>query len=61
MSDLDQDPSSANLCQALLEEQTYRELMTDIKSFMGLTHIPDIDSTASTVDENLCQCEATAG
>ena len=38
--------------QQLSEEQTYRETMKGIRSFMGWSHIPDIDSTANTSEDN---------
>ena len=52
MSDHDQDPTAAELHQALLEEQTYQETMRGIRSFIGWTLIPDIHTTASTADDN---------
>ena len=33
-------------------DQTYRESMRGIRSYMGWTHIPDMDTTASTGDDN---------
>ena len=38
--------------QSLSEEQSYRETMRGIRSYMGWTHIPDIDSNAGTSDDN---------
>ena len=34
------------------EEQSYREAMKGIRSYMGWNHIPDIDSGATTSDDN---------
>ena len=50
VSNHDQDPTDPK--QALSEEQTYRETMRGNRSFMGWTNIPEIDDTASTVDDN---------
>ena len=38
--------------QSPSEEQSYRETMRGIRSYMGCTHIPDIDSTAGSSDDN---------
>ena len=38
--------------QSLSEEQSYRETMRGIQSFMGWTHIPDMDTTAGSSDNN---------
>ena len=38
--------------QSLSEEQSYRETMRGIRSYMGWTHILDIDATASSSDGN---------
>ena len=38
--------------QSLSEEQSYRETMRGIRSFMGWTHIPDMDTIASSSDDN---------
>ena len=48
----DQDATITNPDQSLSEEQTYRETMRGIRSFMGWTHIPDIDSSAAKSEEN---------
>ena len=34
------------------EEQTYRETMSGIRSFMGWSHIPEMDTTASRSEDN---------
>ena len=47
LSDLDQDVSVTD--QASTEEQNYRET---VRSYMGWTHISDIDSTASSAEDN---------
>ena len=51
-SDQDQDTTTADLDQALSEEQTYRETMRSFRSFMGWKNSPDIDISASTADDN---------
>ena len=38
--------------QALSEEQTYRETMSGIRSYMGWSNIPDIDSATTGSDDN---------
>ena len=38
--------------QSVSEEQSYRETMRRIWSYMGWTHIPDIDATAGSSDNN---------
>ena len=38
--------------QSLSEEQSYRETMRGIRSYMGWTHIPDMNTTASSSDDN---------
>ena len=43
---------SDDLEKSLSEEQTYRETMGGIRSYMGWTHIPDIDSSAATSDDS---------
>ena len=52
MSDLDQDITVTDTDQTSTEEQNYRESMHGVCSFMGWTHIPDIDSTASNAEDN---------
>ena len=34
------------------DQQTYRETMRGIRSFMGWSHIPDIDSVTNTCEDN---------
>ena len=48
----DQDQPVTNLDQPVSEEQNYRDTMQGIRSFMGWSHIPEMDSTASTSDDN---------
>ena len=45
------DASVTDPDQSLSEEQSYRETMRGIRSFMGWTHIPDMDTTAGSSDE----------
>ena len=49
------DDQKANLSdhnQSLSEEQSYRETMRGIRSYMSWNHIPDIDSGATTSEDN---------
>ena len=48
LSDQEPDATAADPDQTLSQEQNYRETMRGIRSFMGWTHIPDMDTTAST-------------
>ena len=34
------------------EEQSYREMMRGIRSFMGWTHIPDMDTATGSAEDN---------
>ena len=52
LSDQDPDVTATDPNQTLSEEQNYRETMRGIRSFMGWTHIPDMDTAASTSDDN---------
>ena len=52
LSDLEQDLSLTATDQALSEEQKYRETMHDIRSYMGWSHIPGMDSTSSNAEDN---------
>ena len=38
--------------QSLSEEQSYRETMRGIRSYMGWHHVPDLDSSTATADDN---------
>ena len=38
--------------QPIFEEQTYRDTMQGIRSYMGWTHIPEVDNTTATSDNN---------
>ena len=38
--------------QPISEEQTYRDTMQGIRSYMGWTHIPEVDNTTATSDDN---------
>ena len=38
--------------QPVSEEQTYRDTMQGIRSYMGWTHIPKVDSSATTAEDN---------
>ena len=48
----DQDQPLADPDQPVSEEQNYRDTMQGIRSFMGWSHIPEMDSAASTSDNN---------
>ena len=52
LSDLDQDISVTNTDQAASEEKNYRETMCGICSYMGLSHILDMDSNTSSSEDN---------
>ena len=52
LSDQEHDTTAADPNQTLSEDQNYRETMRGIRSFMGWTHIPDMDTAASTADDN---------
>ena len=51
LSDQDQNVTVTDLDQTLSEEQTYRENMRAIRSYMGWSHIPDVDTATSTSDD----------
>ena len=46
----DQDATGVDQDQPLSQEQTYRE--RGIRSFMGWSHVPDIDSVTNTSEDN---------
>ena len=48
----DQDCTTHEPDQAISEEQTYRETMSGICSYMGWSNIPELDSTATGSDDN---------
>ena len=48
----DLDAISNDPEQSLSEEQSYRETMRGIRSYMGWTHIPDMESAAGSSDDN---------
>ena len=52
LSDIDEDVSLAEADQTLSEEQNYRETMSGVRSFMGGTHIPEVDSALSSSEDN---------
>ena len=52
LSDQDPEAPSADPDLTLSEEQTYRETMSGIRSFMGWGHIPEVDTTASKSEDN---------
>ena len=49
----DHDLTATETDQALSEEQSYCETVRGIRSFMGWTHIPDVDTSSSSADDNL--------
>ena len=52
LSDLDQDVSVTGTDQASTEKQNYGETMQGVCSYVGWTHILDIESTASSAEDN---------
>ena len=52
LSDQDLEASAADPDLTLSEEQNYRETMSGIRSFMGWTNIPEMDTTASRSEDN---------
>ena len=48
----DLEANASDHDQSLSEEQSYRETMRGIRSFMNWSHIPDIDSGATTSEDN---------
>ena len=48
----DQDVTLTDTDQSVSEEQTYRETMRGIRSYMGWNHIPDMDTSTSNSDDN---------
>ena len=48
----DQEANLSDHDQSLSEEQSYRETMRGIRSYMSWNHIPDIDSGATTSEDN---------
>ena len=55
LSDFEQDTSLTEADQMLSEEQNYRETMSGVRSFMGWTHIPEVDSALSSSEDNPSQ------
>ena len=47
-----QEPNLSDHEQSLSEEQSYRETMRGIRSYMGWNHIPDTDSGVTTSEDN---------
>ena len=56
----DQDVTVTDQDQHLSEEQTYRETMRGICSFMGWSHITDMDSVTNTSEDNRFPSPKTA-
>ena len=52
LSDQDLEASAAGPDLTLSEEQNYRETMSGIRSFMGWSYIPEMDTTASRSEDN---------
>ena len=52
LSDGEQDVSLTEGDQLLSEEQNYRETMSGVRSFMGWTHIPEVDFALSSSEDN---------
>ena len=51
LSDIEQDLPLNDNDQAFSEEQNYRETMRGIRSLMGWSHIPDVDSALSSSED----------
>ena len=52
LSDQDPNVTATDPDQTHSDEQNYRETMRGIRSFMGWSHIPDMDTATSTSDDN---------
>ena len=52
MSDPEQDTSVTDTDQASTDEQNYRETMGGVRSYMGWTHVPDMDTHTSSAEDN---------
>ena len=50
--ELEQDQTTTDVDQAFSEDQTYRDTIRGIKSFMGWKHIPDMHTAISNADDN---------
>ena len=48
----DQEANLSDHDQSLSEEQSYRETMRGIRSYMNWSHIPDIDSDTTISEDN---------
>ena len=55
----DQDVIVTDLDQAISEEQMYRETMQGIRSYMGWSHIPDMETYTNTSEDNPFACPKT--
>ena len=52
LSDIEQEVSLTDADQTSSEEQNYRETMSGVRSFMGWTHILEVDSVLSSFEDN---------
>ena len=52
LSGLDPDNSLSDVDQPPSEEQTYRETMRGIRAYMNWNHIPDMDTTLASSEDN---------
>ena len=52
LSDQDPDATVTDPEKILSEEQNYRETMRGIRSYMGWSHIPDMDIATSSAEDN---------
>ena len=52
LSDVEQEVSLTEADQMLSEEQNHRQAMSGVRSFMGWTHIPEVDSALSSSEDN---------
>ena len=59
-ADLSEDQDFVETDQPSSEEQTYRETMSGIRSFMGWTHVPEMDSSNPSDDNPFAGPKAPA-
>ena len=60
LSDPEHDLTATETDQTLSEEQSYRETLRGIRSFMDWTHILDVDTSSSSAYDNLFTAPKTA-
>ena len=50
--ELSEDQECTTTDQAISEEQTYRKTMSGVRSYMGWSNIPELDSATTGSDDN---------